>query len=264
MALEKKGNESKSSATPILIIGIIAVATIAGIYFVSQSGNNDPGTTNSNSSTAQDTARNNYANAPAGATPPNVLGSPESAIVVEEFADFQCPTCATVHPKVKEVVSQYGSKIKFVFRHFPISQIHKNAYDAAVASEAAGLQGKFWQMQDLIFKNQPTWSNMPNARPTFKEYAEKIGLDADRFENDSLGLSAKSRVDADIMRARALRISSTPTILINGKAVPFQQMDIEPMKKLIDAEIALVNNAGKEEDSAGSESDQKDGDAEEK
>lgn len=244
MAQEKKTTDGKSSLAPFAIIGAIALVTVLGIYFVSQSGDKpEPAKTNSNVNVADTTAklREAYGKAPQGGVPENMLGSPNAPVVVEEFADFQCPTCGVVHPEVKEVISQYGSRIKFVFRNYPLTQIHRNAYDAAVASEAAGLQGKFFQMQDMIFKNAPTWSNMPSARPTFKSYAEKIGLDATKFENDSLGLSAKSRVDADMARGRALNITQTPTILINGVPVPSNSLKAASMKQLIDAEFERIN-----------------------
>jgi len=260
MAQKKEAVEGKSNSAPFFIIGAIALATIFGIYVISQSGGDpEPVASNSNvnSSQADDLVRQNYANAPAGATPANILGSESATVIVEEFADFQCPTCGVVHPKVKEVISAYGSKIKFVFRQYPLTQLHPNAYDAAVASEAAGLQGRFWQMQDMIFKNQPTWSNQPNARPTFKEYAQKIGLDAEKFENDSLGLSAKTRVDADMQRGRMLNITSTPTILVNGRPIPYPQLEVISMKQIIDAEIERISGP-KEKTSDEKETDSKD------
>ncbi len=100
-----------------------------------------------------------------GAQPPNMLGSQNASVTVEEFADFQCPTCGVMHPKVKEVVSTYGSRIKFIFREYPLQiPAHDKAYEAAVAAEAAGLQGKFWEMQNLLFSNQQAWSANPDMR----------------------------------------------------------------------------------------------------
>lgn len=241
MANENKV-ENKSFA-PFIIIGLIALATVAAIYFVSQSGErpSEPvANTNTQTQNADEQLQKRYAEAPSGATPANILGSPDAVVVVEEFADFQCPTCGVIHPKMKEVISQYGSKIKFVFRHYPLTQIHPNAYEASLAAEAAGAQGKFWQMQDMIFKGQPTWSNQPKARATFKEYAEKIGLDVAKFESDTLGAIAKTRVDADIQRGRALNVQSTPTVLINGRPVPFNQLEVASLKSLIDAEFVRI------------------------
>ncbi len=243
MANEKKTKEENKSFAPLIIIGLIALATVAAIYFVSQSGEKteDPApNANTQTQNTDEQLLKRYAEAPAGATPANILGSPDAVVVVEEFADFQCPTCGVIHPKMKEVISQYGSKIKFVFRNYPLTQIHPNAYEASLAAEAAGAQGRFWQMQDMIFKGQPTWSNQRNARATFKEYAERIGLDVEKFENDTLGTMAKTRVDADIQRGRALNIQSTPTVLINGRPVPFNQLEVASLKSLIDAEFVRI------------------------
>lgn len=178
------------------------------------------------------------ANAPVGATPPNLLGSPTAAVTVEEFADFQCPTCALVHTTMKNVQAAYGSRIKFIYRNFPLTQMHKNAYDASVAAEAAGQQGKFWDMQNQLFSNQAAWSNSGNAREIFEGYAQNIGLDVEKFKTDMLGMATKSRVDADMQRGRALNVNSTPTIYINGVSVPFEQMkNIDAVKQLIDAQL---------------------------
>ena len=146
-------------------------------------------------------------NAPVGATPPNLLGSPTAAVTVEEFADFQCGACASVHTIVKNVQAAYGSRIKF------------------------------WDMQNQLFSNQKSWENSTSARDIFEGYAQNIGLDVEKFKTDMLGMATKSRVDADIQRGRALGVSSTPTIYINGVSVPFAQMNIDALKGLIDAEL---------------------------
>lgn len=200
------------------------------------------GATNKTTTNAPNNARTSTtpqvpANAPVGATPPNLLGSPTASVTVEEFADFQCAACASVHTIMKNVQSAYGSRIKFVYRHFPLTQMHKNAYDASVAAEAAGQQGKFWDMQNQLFSNQAAWSNSNTAREIFEGYAQNIGLDVEKFKTDMLGMATKSRVDADIQRGRALNVASTPTVYINGVSVPFAQLNIDALKGLIDAEL---------------------------
>ena len=200
------------------------------------------GTLNRTNTTANNSARPATtpqipANAPVGATPPNLLGSPTASVSVEEFADFQCPTCASIHTVMKNVQAAYGSRIKFVYRHYPLTQMHKNAYDASVAAEAAGQQGKFWDMQNQLFSNQAAWSNSNTARQIFEGYAQNIGLDVEKFKTDMLGMATKSRVDADVQRGRALNVSSTPTIYINGVSVPFAQMNVDAIRQIIDAEL---------------------------
>ncbi|MEP6703392.1 MAG: thioredoxin domain-containing protein, partial [Acidobacteriota bacterium] len=160
-----------------------------------------------------------------------------AVVTVEEFADFQCPTCGSTHPVMKEIQSTYGSRIKFIFREFPLT-MHEKAYDAAVAAEAAGMQGKFWAMQDQLFSNQQTWSS-PSAdhKQIWSQYAQKIGLDIQQWQNDISGISAKSRVDQDLQRGKALNVASTPSIYINGEVVAFPEMNVPGLRRLIDAEL---------------------------
>ena len=191
-------------------------------------------------------------NAPAGAQPPNMRGAATAAVTVEEFADFQCPTCATVHEMMKNVTGVYGSRIKFIYRNFPLTQIHKNAYDAALAAEAAGLQGRFWEMQNQLFTNQQAWSNSSDARTLFTGYAEKVGLDTEKFQSDLVALPTKQRVDSDIERGRALNVSGTPTIYINGRTVPPAQMNVDSLRSLIDAELQNVALKNQSQPPAGS------------
>ncbi|HKX82757.1 MAG TPA: thioredoxin domain-containing protein [Pyrinomonadaceae bacterium] len=239
MANEKK--QANSGLPLAIIVGVLVAVVIGGWWFYSSSANKPKGNTNKASATQKPTVPTN---APIGAQPPNLLGSPTALVTVEEFADFQCPTCASVHPAVKEIQSIYGSRIKFIFRNFPL-QMHDKAYDAAVAAEAAGLQGsdKFWAMQNQLFSNQQTWANDPNYRQVFADYAQKIGLDTAKFDADTRGLVAKQRVDEDLRRARGLNVGSTPTIYINGEAVPPSDMNVTAMRQLIDAEIQKTNAA---------------------
>lgn len=234
--------ETTSSLTPIIIIGGILIATIFGIYVISQSGkkNQAGNQPNPNGTKAPANAGQlpNYNTAPAGATPPNFKGSDSAFVVLEEFADFECPTCAVVHPKMSEIISKYGNRVKVIFRHYPLTQLHPKSYDAAVAAEAAGMQGKFWEMQNLIFTNQNSWKVSQNHKKDFEGYAQRLGLNVEKFSNDSLGLPVKSRVDADIKRGRTLNITSTPSVLINGRMIQYSQLEVSGMSALIDAELA--------------------------
>ncbi len=235
----------KKSNTPILIIGVVlVVALLAGWYLLSS-----PKTatnTNTNAANKTNTATTGKqttipANAPQGATPPNQLGSPTAMVTLEEFADFQCPQCGAVNPIMNEIKSTYGSRIRFIFRNYPLAiPAHDKSYNAAVAAEAAGMQSanKFWEMQNLLFTNQKAWTADPNYRNTWKEYAQRIGLDVAKWENDMAGIAAKSRVDEDMRRGKAIGVNSTPTLYINGVDVPFQQMNVAGLKQLIDAELA--------------------------
>ncbi|CAN5846072.1 hypothetical protein BH24ACI1_BH24ACI1_21740 [soil metagenome] len=242
--------KNNNSNLPVAIIGLVLVAALVGGWWFYSNSKASPVKSNTNSpikkqpidEEARRQAYNEVAIKSPGAQPANMLGSPTATVTIEEFADFQCPTCASVHSKMKEINALYSGRIKFIFRNFPLTQVHKNAYDAAVAAEAAGMQGKFWAMQDQLFSNQKAWSDSPEARKIFEEYAQKIGLDVARFQNDMLGLPAKTRVDADLQRARALNLSGTPTVYINGREVPFEQTGVAMMQQAIDAELQKANN----------------------
>ncbi len=245
--VNNNGTPSGKNNTPLLIIGaVLLIALLGGWWFYSTNTAPNPKPNLSNNNTANNSnkkvdeseaIKKAIENAPAGANPPNMLGSPTATVTVEEFADYQCPTCATVHPMMQEIAKIYGNRIKFIYRSFPLSTIHPHAYDAAVAAEAAGLQGKFWEMQNQLFPNQKEWANAPDARKLFEGYAQKIGLDLDKYQNDVLGMGAQSRVKADVDRGRAIGISGTPTIYINDTPLDYQHFDIESIKKMIDGEL---------------------------
>jgi protein-disulfide isomerase len=237
--------ENQKSNLLLVIIGFVLLAAIGGscsFYSNSKSQDGKSNANNSNTNKRDPEAQIKlYDAAPPGSQPPNTLGSPASPVVVEEFADFQCPTCALVYTKMKEINKIYGSRIKFIYRNFPLSQIHAHAYDAAIAAEAAGNQGKFWAMQDQLFSNQKEWSNSPDAKKLFEDYAQKIGLDLPKFQSDTLAITTKSRIDLDIERGHALKIQGTPTIFINKKEIPFELMDVGPLQRIIDSELQKAN-----------------------
>lgn len=255
---QNTAKEKKGSLAPFVIIALLFVVTIAGVYFIVQSGeetaggsaNADGNGAGNSGSSSEPQPLPNYATAPPGAIPPHFKGSESSPVIVEEFADFQCPTCALVHPRMNEITSRFGSRIKFVFRNYPLTNLHPNAYNASVAAEAAGLQGKFWDMQNLIFSNQAQWSNSQEARRMFEDYAKRLGLDVEKFSNDMLGVAAKRRVDEDMRRARALNITGTPSILVNGK--PVNSFEVNVIGSFIEKELERF--APKKEQAEGSNS----------
>lgn len=236
-------NNQKNSMLPIAIIGLVLlVALVGGWFWYSSTATVSKGNTTANKT--PDVSKLNeqkkiYDAGSPGANPPNLLGAPNATVTVEEFADFQCGTCAVKHPIAKEIVATYGSRIKFIFRSYPLTQIHDKAYDAAVAAEAAGMQGKYWDMQNQLFTNQQSWMTKdPVAfRGILEEYAKKIGLDIEKFKTDMAGLPAKTRVDLDMQRGRSIRVNSTPTFFVNGKPLDLSQMTVEGMKQAIDAEL---------------------------
>lgn len=235
----ENANETKSN-TPILIIGAVLVAALlGGWWFYSSSKANPGGNPSPSPGSKAPKASTIPSNAPSGAQPANEKGSPNASVTLEEFADFQCPQCALQHPNMNEIKSMYGTRIHFIFREFPLDiKAHDKSYDAAVAAEAAGLQGKFWEMQNMLFSNQKAWTDNDNFRQMWKDYAQKIGLDVPKWETDIAGLAAKTRVNADRDRGKAIGINGTPSLYINGNLVKQDDMTVDAIKGLIDAELA--------------------------
>jgi protein-disulfide isomerase len=234
----------KRSNTPLLIIGVVLVAALIGGWWLYASSKSAP--TAANNANSQPPKREKSTtippNAPLGAQPPNEKGSPTASVTVEEFADFQCPQCAMQHPIMNEIKSMYGTRIRFVFREYPLDiKAHDKSYDAAVAAEAAGLQGKFWEMQNILFTNQKTWTDDPNFKQLWKGYAQKIGLDIDKWETDQAGVAARGRVEEDKKRGKAIGLSGTPSLFINGSLVKIDDMSVDGIKGIIDAELAKTS-----------------------
>jgi len=236
--------QTKKSNTPFIIIGLLAVVVVGAVLYgvgVFGGGSKNTNTANNKAGTNGNTAKTPGipANAPPGASPPNAAGPPTALVTIEEFADFQCGSCAAAFPIMNEIKSMYGSRIRFVYRNFPLAiPAHDKSYEAAVATEAAGMQGKFWEMHAQLFQNQQKWTADPNYRQIWSEYAAKIGLDVNKFTSDLAGIAAKGRVDADMARGRALNVNSTPTVYINGVSVPFNDVKVDSLKAMIDAELA--------------------------
>lgn len=235
--LPAQQTKNPPSSLPIALIGVVLLAALGiGAWFYNSSKNKPPA--NSNKSTTEKSV-GIPPGAPPGASPAWSLGSPSAAVTVEEFADFQCPTCASMHPKVKEVRAIFGDRVRIIFRQFPL-QMHQFGYDAACAAEAAGMQGKFWDMQNLLFSNQQSWSNSTDARKLFAEYAKTLGLDVQKFSDDMIGLAVKNRVDADIQRGRAAGVSSTPSFYINNKPLG---NNLDGLRAAIEAELKKVEES---------------------
>jgi len=159
-------------------------------------------------------------------TDDHVKWSPNKKNILVEYSDFQCPACKTVHDILKTIDSSSSAdfviskKVTFVYRHYPLYQIHNKAYVAAYAAEAAGKQNKFFEMADILFNNQTTWekSNDPQ-KDNFLGYAKKLGLNVDQFKKDSDSPDVKQRVDRDMNEAQQMGVDSTPTFFLNGQKV---------------------------------------------
>jgi protein-disulfide isomerase len=161
-----------------------------------------------------------------------VKGNKDAKLTLIEYGDFECPACSIYSELVNRMLGEYPNDLKVVFRHFPLP-IHKNAIPAAKAAEAAGVQGKFWEMHDLLYAKQSDWVNEGNPKDKFVEYAKSLGLDENKFKSDFDSKEIEDRINSDESEALRLRINSTPTFFLNGKKLP-QINGYEDFKKIIE------------------------------
>jgi protein-disulfide isomerase len=166
----------------------------------------------------------------------HVRGNPDASVTLEEYGDFQCPPCGMFAAFLQQLEKEYDSRLRFVFRNFPLS-MHEHAREAALAAEAAGLQGRFWEMHDVLYREQEAWTKAPNVRELFESYAGTIGLDLDKFRKDMDGEEVKARVDADRQRGESLGIQITPTLFINNQPLDREHKNPEGIRAQINAAL---------------------------
>jgi len=157
----------------------------------------------------------------------HTAGSTENKLLLVEYGDFQCPACGTAHPHVDQLIKDYGDKFTFVFRNFPLTTIHPNAKAAAAAAEAAGLQGKYWEMHNMIYENQSDWSNLNTTQRTdiFSRYAGAIGINVDTFKTDLAARPVAQKINFDTALAKAVNVDATPTFFLDGQKIDAATVD---------------------------------------
>ena len=168
----------------------------------------------------------------------HIYSQGSTGVTLVEYGDFQCPACATFEPTVAQVREKYKDKITFQFRHLPLLQIHKNAFAAARAAEAASMQGKFWEMHDALYAGQPSWESTDSPQTFFESYAKQIGLDVNKFKTDAASSAVNDTINADLAAFDATGESKgTPTFLLDGKKITVDNT-VDAFSKLIDERIA--------------------------
>jgi protein-disulfide isomerase len=186
---------------------------------------NLPGAAPANNATDPNQAKENSA----GLTRPNVKVS--SPVVVEEYGDYQCPPCGQLYPDLKQIEKEYGDQVQIVFHHFPLMNIHKNALVAAHAAEAARNQKKFWEMHDLLYRNQKEWSDLADPRAVFITYAKRLGLNLDSFNRDLESNQIDQKITADMQRGTSLGVTGTPTVFLDTHLLKYEATNLEGLRR---------------------------------
>jgi protein-disulfide isomerase len=162
----------------------------------------------------------------------HIRNGAQAKVVLVEYGDFQCPACGAYEPLVQQLLSKHVSYVQFVFRHFPLTQIHKNALLAAKYAEASGIQGKFWEMHDVLYARQKEWSDSLNAKDLFNGYGKELGLNVTKLETDSDGASIEAKIKANFEEGVKIGIQGTPTFYVNGVKIDNPE-SIEAFEKII-------------------------------
>ena len=205
----------------------VIVLVFVGLLFIGKKDAKEPASTNTASATN------------------HVRGSGSKQVTLIEYGDYQCPACLTYYPIIEALVEKYKNDITFQFSNFPLDSIHPNGRAAARTAEAADMQGKFWDMYDLLYQNQNQWASASNPQPLFESYASDLKLNLDQFRKDRSSASVNSRINADITQGQKIKAVSTPTFVLNGrKLVDNPPANIDSFSKLIDDEIAKQKTTG--------------------
>lgn len=149
----------------------------------------------------------------------HIKGNRDAQIVFVEYSDLQCPACRAYYPMIKQLGDELNDRTAIIYRHFPLTSIHRNAEPAARATVAAAAQGRFWEMHDLLFEKQRFWSEEKDVETLLKQYANDLGLDLARFEMDFTSRATKEKVENDQHSGNRAAVLGTPTFFVNGKRI---------------------------------------------
>ena len=225
-------------------LGILAVLVIifGGIFIASQHSSNSSSSGNTNNSNGQPTN--------------HVMGQNSKNVTFVEYGDYECPICGVYYQPLKDALTpSLLQQIHFQFRNLPLVAIHQNAFAAARAAEAAGLQNKYWQMHDLLYQNQNDWTNSSNPFGIFQNYAKQIGLNVNQFNNDYSSGKVNDAINADVAEFKKTgKEQATPTFFLNGQYVNNTDLSdpatgaptAEKITQVIQAEIAKQSSSNKQ------------------
>jgi protein-disulfide isomerase len=208
---------------PFVIVGLVALLAIGSGAFFYRSKRAANATPNISKAETQ-----------AGGEVVHILGPENAPVTLEEFGDYQCPPCGHLSEPINKLQKEYNLRV--IFRNFPLPN-HKWAMDAACAAEAAGRQGKFWAMHDLLFREQAVWSQSTDARALFQAYAGMLQLDLSKFRDDMDNPDVHRQVETDQGRGAAIGVKTTPTIFLNNQAVPAPELQPDEIPKAVEAAV---------------------------
>jgi protein-disulfide isomerase len=202
----------------VIVVALLAVGSGAFLYRAKQSASAPPKISKTEIETSGQLV--------------HILGPDNAPVTLEEFGDFQCPPCGKLSEPINQLQKQYNLRV--IYREFPLPN-HTHAKEAACAAEAAGRQGRFWQMHDLLFREQAVWSNSTDVRALFNAYAGMLQLDLGRFKKDMDSPEIQQQVEFDQHRGAAIGVKNTPTIFLNNEALTPDQLNPAQLPSVVEA-----------------------------
>lgn len=194
-----------------IIFAVVCVVLLGGLVYISSKDRVDV--------SGVDTSKVQKGGESSGGIGDQVYGKADSKVVLIEYGDFQCPGCGAAFSTVKTLKEKYKDQLAFVFRNFPLASIHPNARAASASAEAAGLQGKYWEMHDKLYENQNSWGSVASNERTnvFAGYAQELGLNVDKFKSDLAGQDVNKKIGFDLALGKKVGVNSTPTFYLNDQ-----------------------------------------------
>lgn len=222
---ELQKEQKNKSMKKILIWVAVIIALVGGFWLINAATTYSPTSSSQANTALPPVSANDLA-----------AGNKNAKVVLIEYADFQCPGCGAAYPVVKQIQKDFDGKILFVYRTFPLTQIHKNAMASSKIAVAANNQGKFWEMHDLLFANQTKWAELDDPTSVFMSYAKSLNLDIDKLNKDIADAKTQAFIDNTENAGTTAGVQGTPTFFLNKKQVNYTGYD--GLKTLIEQELA--------------------------
>ena len=220
-----------SRSLPCIMAGVAAFTLLAGPLHCQ---------------TVQQNSLTTSADRAASTKPPtesvHIRGNSNAPVTLEEFGDFECPSCKSLATFLDQMVKEYHPRVRLIFRNFPLP-MHQHARDAALAAEAAGLQGRYWEMHDMLYREQPVWSSSNDVRTLFISYAETLGLDLHQFKSDMESDKVRGHIEFDQARAKSLGVETAPSLFVGKREMDANDRNPEGVRRLVDEAVKAKSSA---------------------
>lgn len=238
--LQSRNLEQKNNAIKWIAISVVCalfLVLFVGVVLVAKN-KNAPKTADGSTSIAENGHVRNVGSQGNDAT--NSAEKAQKSVTLVEYGDLQCPACKAYHPIVKGLISAFPEQLKFVYKNFPLSALHPNAMNAAIASEAVNKQNKYFEFTDILYDHQEEWASLPDPSSKFEEYVKSLGLDLAKYKEDLKDPELPKLIESHRSEGINNGVTGTPTFFLDGNRIDTPS-SLEDFKKLISDELSKVD-----------------------